>query len=241
MNRCPSCNAMLKRKKSHCDQCGTPIKENSSKSGRLLKGGILFGFVLLFTTGSWLWSELNEPVQTREAKTAKDVQQSLAESMTPDETNDSVMEETPSTEESSDSTVEPVTAADMDAFMNSFVGAFTDATYSKDSSRLSSYIVPGSAFETNTINYLKGTLFANNITEDQLETTVRSIQVEGENRDSLEDGETANVTTLETYRIAKPNSVVIASFETTYAVVYENGELKIAQNLASKELSRTVE
>lgn len=246
MNRCPSCGATLKRKQSHCSQCGTRVETQSGTSNNRIKWGVSIAtLLLLIGVGSWLWFDLNEPVQTRETKTAKDVQQSFTASTESEETAETPISEEdatlPDTEVETGTFYDPKSASDIDSFMNAFVGAFTEATYYEDASGVESFLLPGSAFEANTLDYLENTLFAKNITEDQLETTVTSVQVEGEERDTVEDGETARVTTRETYRIAKEDSVVIASFETTYAVLYQDGELKISQNIASKELSREEE
>ena len=244
MNKCTACGATLKRGQSHCSQCGTKIETTSTRPP-LWKWAVPIALVAVIGLGVWLWSEWNEPLASKETTTAKDVQQSFSASTEEEESEEApeVEEEAalPDTEAETGVFYEPVSYDEVDRFMYSFIDAFTSATYSTDTSEVETFLAEGSTFQSQTLDYLNNTLFAKGIKEDHLYTEVISIQVNGENRDSIEDDETATVTTNETYRIIKEDSSVRATFETTYAVRYEDGEMKIVQNLGSDELSREEE
>ncbi|WP_214699760.1 zinc ribbon domain-containing protein [Exiguobacterium sp. s57] len=245
MNKCTACGATLKRGQSHCSQCGTKIEAATSDRPSLWKWGVPIALVVLIGVGAWIWSEWNEPLTSKEATTAKDVQQSFSASTEEEESEAApeVEEEAslPDTDTETGVFYDPISYGDVDLFMYSFIDAFTSATYSKNTSEVESFLAEGSTFQAQTLDYLNNTLFAKGIEEDQLNTEVISIKVNGENRDSIEDDETATVTTNEEYRIIKDDSSVRATFETTYAVRYEDGKMKIVKNLGSKELSREEE
>lgn len=240
MSHCQSCKAQLKRGQSHCSQCGQVVsKPQKQKWGRYL----LLPLLLVIVGASvWLFSEWNEPM--KKAAPAPDKQESFTASTTEEtEENpvDAENESLPETEIVTGTFYDPISEDDISEFMYSFVSAFTTATYEQDTVGVEPYLAPGSEFKTQTLDYLTNTLFAKDIYEDQLDTRVVSLTVDGEPRSMVEEGETARVTTNETYRIIREDSTVIASFETTYAVVYEDGMLRIAKNLDSEEISREEE
>ncbi|WP_214714137.1 hypothetical protein [Exiguobacterium sp. s151] len=240
MLNCPSCKAPLKRGQSHCSQCGNIAPKTSKRKwGYYLLIPLL---IVIVSTSVWLYTKWNEPI--KEAQSEPDKQESFTASTAEEPTEkpvDAQNETLPETDIVTGTFYDPITEDEIDQFMYSFISAFTSATYNQDTADVEAYLASGSEFKAQTLDYLENTLFAKGINEDQLETRVVSITVNGENQSNLEDGETARVTTNETYRIIREDSTVIASFETTYAVIYQDGILQISKNLGSKELSREEE
>lgn len=242
MSRCHSCNAQLKRGQSHCSQCGEQIDNTRIKSKK-----ILFAFLTLLilsvATVAWLmWNDTSSPSNTA---SKPDKQQSFSASTVPEQSeNPADVEEQdtlPETEIITGTFFEDISSLEIEEFMYNFVDAFTSATYEQSVSGVEPYLAPNSEFKQDTLDYLKNTLFERNILEDQLETSLLSLTVDGEPRDVVKDSESAIVTMKETYRIIHEDSSVIASFETTYKVIYQEGYLKIQENLGSEELSREEE
>lgn len=240
MLHCPSCNAQLKRGQSHCSQCGQQVPTQSKRNWRRFLLLPLLFFII--GGGIWLYTEWQEPI--KEATPEQDEKQSFTASTTEEEAENpaEVDDETlPETDVVTGTFYESVDGEDIDQFMYNFIDAFTRATYSQDTTDVESFLASGSEFETQTLTYLENTLFEKGIQEDQLDTRVVAMTVDGTDRATLEDGETARVTTNETYRIIREDGSFIASFETTYAVIYQDGSLKIVKNLASEEISREEE
>lgn len=242
MSRCHSCNTPLKRGQSHCPQCGERIAVTSTKRRKLPFVLLTLLFLSAAAVGWWIWGDNPSPPHTA---SKPDKQQSFSASTTPEHSENPADTEEPEvlpeTEIITGTFFEDISSTEVEQFMYNFVEAFTSATYEQSVSGVEPFLAPNSEFEQNTLNYLENTLFERSILEDQIETRLLSLTVEGEPRDTVKDDETAIVTMFETYRIIQEDSSVIASFETTYAVAYQDGYLKIQRNLGSEELSREEE
>ena len=242
MSRCHACNAPLKRGQSHCPQCGERI-ENTTGKRRTLP--FIFLTLLILGAAVVAWLMWNDNSASPNTASKPDKQQSFSASTTPEQSENPTdveeQETLPETEIITGTFFEDLSSIEVEQFMYNFVDAFTSATYKQSVLEVEAYLAPNSEFEQNTIDYLENTLFERNILEDQLETSLLSLTVDGETRDIVRDDETAIVTMKETYRIIQEDSSVIASFETTYKVIYQEGYLKIQKNLGSEELSREEE